>query len=121
MDARNGDTRQYVHVHAGALVGVGRREQAADNELTISVTNLAGGADSCLAARVGSTAANTVRVLISLSSNQMLAPGMYELGNGWEASYARADGACTTAEQVVAVKGILQIDSVDVRSVASPT
>jgi hypothetical protein len=97
--------------------------QAADSELSISVANLAGGTDSCLAARVGSTAANTVRVVIALSSNQMLAPGKYVLGNGWQASYARADGACATAEQGVAVKGTLEIDSVDgaVRGVADVT
>jgi hypothetical protein len=97
--------------------------QAAGDNLSILVTNLTGGAESCLAASVGSTAANTVRVVIALSPNQMPAPGKYELGNGWQASYARADSACRTADQGVAVKGTLEIDSVDgaVRGVADVT
>jgi hypothetical protein len=44
----------------------------------------------------------------------IITPGTYNLGDGWQASYQLNDEKCVAAGHETAIKGSLEIDSVDV-------
>jgi hypothetical protein len=79
---------------------------------SIVVTNLAGGADSCQAAGAAANTASLFQVIVTFSANQAPMPGMYSLGEGWQASYRLADTSCATADSGSATQGTLEIDDV---------
>lgn len=89
--------------------------QADASHASIVVTSLRG-TDSCSAAQMSAGVANGFQVVVSLGSSnagQAVAPGTYDLGDGWQASYRLADVTCASAGEGAAIKGSLEIDSVD--------
>lgn len=82
---------------------------------SIIVTSVRG-TDSCSAAQMSAGVANGFQVVVTVDSSnagQSVAPGTYALGDGWQASYRMADESCASAGEGVAIKGSLEIDSVD--------
>lgn len=79
---------------------------------SIVVTSLRG-TDSCSAIQLasGSDVANVFRVAVTLEGG-MLAPGKYALGDGWQATYRKADSLCASSDEGAATEGTLEIDSV---------
>ncbi len=64
----------------------------------------------------GAGVANVFQVVVTLAPSgprRIIAPGTYNLGDGWQASYRLADVNCATAEEGTATKGSLAIDGVD--------
>jgi hypothetical protein len=87
------------------------------NHASIVVTSLRG-TDSCAAGQMsaGAGVANSFQVVVTFDSSdskQGLGPGTYGLGDGWQASYGLTDITCASAAQGDAIKGSLEIDSVD--------
>ena len=90
--------------------------QADANHASIVVTSLRG-TDSCSTAQMsaGAGVANVFQIVITLDSSDtnQVPPGTYTLGDGWQASYGLADMTCASAGEGDAIKGSLEIDSVD--------
>jgi hypothetical protein len=86
------------------------------NHASIVVTSLRG-TDSCGAIQMAASAgvANVFQIVITLDSSDasQVPPGTYTLGDGWQASYGLADMTCASAVQGDAIKGSLEIDSMD--------
>jgi hypothetical protein len=107
-------TFTFMPAHYSASVAA---SQADANHASIVVTSLRG-TDSCSAVQVsaGAGVANRFQVVVTFDSSDSkrgLAPGTYTLGDGWQASYGLADMTCASAGQGDAIKGSLEIDSVD--------
>ena len=82
---------------------------------SIVLTSLRG-TDSCSAARMSAGVANGFQVVVTLDSpgpGSALAPGTYDLGDGWQASYRLADVLCNSSGEGAALQGSLEIDRVD--------
>jgi hypothetical protein len=99
--------------------------QADSSHASIVLTSLRG-TDSCSAARRSAGIANSFQVVVTLDSSnagQAVSPGTYNLGDGWQASYRLADVMCDSAGEGAAIKGTLEIDSVDtsIRGIADMT
>ena len=101
--------------------------QVDPQHVSVRVTTLRG-IDTCASAHVseGAGAASVFEVVVAMeaaSGGALMAPGMYRLGDGWQASFRRSDAACAASEEGAATSGELQIDSADtsVRGVADVT
>lgn len=91
--------------------------QASPNQVSLVVTSLRG-TDSCAAVQMsaGGSVASVFQLVVTLDPSQdtqTLAPGTYDLGDRWQASYRLADALCASAGEGAAIQGSLEIDSVD--------
>jgi hypothetical protein len=84
---------------------------------SVVVTSLRG-PDSCTAVQMstGAGVASVFQLVVTIDSSgasQVVAPGTYTLGHGWQATYRLADATCASADEGAAIKGSLEIDRVD--------
>ncbi len=107
----------FIPSHSSASAAV---TGASRGNLSVVITNVTGGADTCLAATAGSRLASSFQVVIDTSARE---PGRYAFGDGWGATYRLANNGCATASEGAAVDGTLEIDSADtaLRGIADVT
>ena len=110
------DTFTFMPAHSSAFAAASRTNPS---HVTIVVTNV-GGPDSCapvqMSAGAGVNVASFFQVVVALDTtdlNQVVAPGTYSLGDGWQASYRLTDVTCATTSADSAIKGTLEIAGVD--------
>jgi hypothetical protein len=98
--------------------GSAAASQADANHVSIVVASLRG-TDSCstVPMSAGASVANVFQVVVTMhtsnAANTVMSPGVYDLGDRWQASYKMTDAKCATAGQETATAGFLEIDSVD--------